>query len=399
MKIDNIIKKALLERGLISEDVNDPNQDKSTRSFNINDPRSVLKAAQAYECWRQWGLKEKPEDRVFNKQYYFSYRGKPLSVQNNEDYLVSGSLVFLGRKADDETDSDDTWFMGFNAGDQFRNLFKGFRWRCNSLKTLDQTSTGNLTPIQQKYLDNFISTEGGTYTKVKGPGARAVDVTGLTYRDGKSIWDESSGTPPKGKVFVYVQETLYNINPDQLKSVGDYIKPDWTLEVPSITDRARYDMGTPLNRQFPELKSRYKLPDNVMIYPSTGSTTPMVSGTNRVDRKSCGDSIKYLTQCMKNPFSSPECKNTKSRMKNVDTATMCYLSLQKEKAKNPTKMLGGIFGSEDELMKLVNISNNEYGIGKRVRELQSGPIQESKKIDQTIKKHLLENIRLKNSLK
>ena len=48
-------------------------------------------------------------------------------------------------------------------------------------------------------------------------------------------------------------------------------------------------------------------------------------------------------------------------------------------------------------MKLVNNNNNEYGIGKRVLQLQSGPIQESKNMNTTIKKHLLENIRQKNS--
>jgi hypothetical protein len=64
-------------------------------------------------------------------------------------------------------------------------------------------------------------------------------------------------------------------------------------------------------------------------------------------------------------------------------------------AKNPTKMLGGIFGPEDELEKLVTLVNNPFGISKRLREL--GTVNESRRIDSTIKKHLLESIRTKNS--
>jgi hypothetical protein len=61
-------------------------------------------------------------------------------------------------------------------------------------------------------------------------------------------------------------------------------------------------------------------------------------------------------------------------------------------------LLGGIFGPEDELMKLVNVSNNVYGIGPRLRELKgSMSMNESKKINLTIKRHLLEGIRRKNS--
>ena len=49
MKIDNIIKKALIDRGVISEAVGDPTTAKTgqdTKSFDLNDPQQVLDAAQ-----------------------------------------------------------------------------------------------------------------------------------------------------------------------------------------------------------------------------------------------------------------------------------------------------------------------------------------------------------------
>ena len=52
MKIDNIIKRALFERNLISEDLGDPTTAKTgqeTKSFDLNNPQQVLKAAQQYD--------------------------------------------------------------------------------------------------------------------------------------------------------------------------------------------------------------------------------------------------------------------------------------------------------------------------------------------------------------
>lgn len=402
MKIDNIIKKVLIERGVISEAVGDPSnpeEGRETKSFNLDNPQEVLNAAQQYNCWQQWGLKSKPEDKVFNKEYKFSYRGKPVSVGNNESYLVSGPLVFLGRKAEGETDSDDTWYMGFNSNEQFNNLFKGFRWRCKQLKTVSQAGTGKLSQAQQERLEAFLSTDGSVYTKVGGPGLEAKDVSTLTFKSGKPVFDEAVGIPPKGN-FVYIQTGLENLDINQLKSIAEYLEgKGWTLTVPSMSDPS-FNQGKSLVTIFPRAKD-YGLTPNVKVYPKTATYTPTKTtstGKIKTDKSSCTNAIYYLTACMKNPFKNAECQDAVKRTTNIDTASMCYLELQKAKTNNPTKLLGGIFGPEDELMKLVNVRNNVYGIGTRLRELGStSSMNESTKIDLRIKKHLLEGIRRKNS--
>lgn len=402
MKIDNIIKKALIDRGVISEAVGDPTTAKTgqdTKSFDLNDPQQVLDAAQQYNCWQQWGLKSKPEDKVFNKEYKFSYRGKPVSVGSNESYLVSGSLVFIGRKAEGETDSDDTWFMGFNSADKFNDLYKGFRWRCKSLKTVSQAGTGKLSQAQQSRLDSFLSTDGSVYTKVGGPGMEAKDVSTLTFKSGKPVFDENTGIPPKGN-FVYIQTGLENLDINQLASIAKYLEDNnWSLTVPSMSDPS-FNRGKSVLSIFPKAKD-YGLSPNVKVYPKNATYTPTktnVLGKDVTDKAACTKSINYLTACMKNPFKNADCQNANKRIENIETASMCYLGLQKEKTKNPTKLLGGIFGPEDELMRLVNVSNNVYGIGPRLRELGgTSSMNESTKIDLRIKKHLLEGIRRKNS--
>lgn len=402
MKIDNIIKKALIDRGLISEEVGDPTTDntgQNTKSFDLNNPQQVLNAAQQYDCWKQWGLKEKPIDKTFRKPYKFSFRGKEVGVKPDETYLQSGTLVFLGKQADGESDKDNTYFYGFDSADQYNNLYQGFRWRCKSLKNLDQAGTGSLTQAQQKLLDDYLATYGSVYTKVGGQGKVAKDVTELEYKGGQTIWDENVGIPPKGN-FVYVQETLYNIEPNQLVLVAEYLKNNgWSLEVPPMNEPT-FNQGRSLVSIFPKLKE-YNLPADVKVYPTKATYAPTKTGSTgniKVDKNTCTTAIKYLTACLKNGGQSEPCQDVKQRMSNVDTASMCYLNLTKEKAKNPTKLLGGIFGPEDELMRLVNVSNNVYGIGTRLRELKrTSSMNESRKIERTIKNHLLEGIRRKNS--
>ena len=404
MKIDNIIKKALIDRGVISEAVGDPNTPdagRQTKSFDLDNPQRVLDAAQTYDCWKQWGLKSKPEDRVFIKEFTFSYRNKPIKVQKNESYLISGPLVFTGRKAEGETDSDDTWFMGFNSQDKIKgnNFFKGFRWRCKQLKTLDQAGTTSLSQAQQSRLDSFLSTDGSVYTKVGGPGMEAKDVSTLTFKSGKPVFDENTGIPPKGN-FVYIQTGLENKDINQLAELEKYLEgKNWSLTVPPITD-PRYKQGRSVLSIEPAA-AKYGLKGDVMAYPATATFKPEKetrSGKSKTDKAACTKAINYLTACMKNPFANKDCQDATIRIQNIDTAAMCYFDLNKAKEKNPTKLLGGIFGPEDELMRLVNVSNNPYGIGSRLRELEASMrMNESTKIDLRIKKHLLEGIRRKNS--
>ena len=402
MKIDNIIKRALFERNLISEDLGDPTTAKTgqeTKSFDLNNPQQVLNAAQQYDCWKQWGLKEKPIDKTFRKPYKFSFRGKEVGVKPDETYLQSGTLVFLGKQADGESDKDNTYFYGFDSADQYNNLYQGFRWRCKSLKTLDQAGTGSLTKAQEDRLMSYLSTDGSVYTKVGGPGLEAKEVSELKFKSGKPVFDENTGIPPKGN-FVYIQTGLENLDINQLLSIADYLeKNNWSLTVPSMSEPT-FNQGKSVLSIFPKAKD-YGLTANVKVYPKNATYTPTKttsSGKVKTDKTSCTNAINYLTTCMKNPFKNADCQNASKRIANIDTASMCYLDLQKEKTNNPTKLLGGIFGPEDELMKLVNVSNNVYGIGPRLRELKgSMSMNESKKINLTIKRHLIEGIRRKNS--
>jgi hypothetical protein len=394
MKIENIIKKALVERKLISE-VEDGQQPsgQSTRSYDLNSPEDVINAAQQYECWRQWGLTKKPIDGTTTSDYKMSYRNQEKVIPKGTRFLFSAPFVFLGEKIQGETDKDNTYFYGFDRDNISNRLFKGFRWTCKSLRNLDQAGTRNLTPAQQKLLDDFLATYGGVYTKVGGQGKVAKDITELKYKDGRTIWDENVGVPPKGN-FVYVQETLYNKDPGQILAAKDFLeKAGYTLEVPPLGD-PRFGYGSKIINIFPEIKD--KVGPDVMVYPITSIPSVTKTGTDKVDRQKCTTAIKYLSKCSRE-LKGGDCDDVKTRITNIDTAALCYMRLRKErtKAKNPTKMLGGIFGPEDELEKLVNIVNNPFGISKRLREL--GSVNESKNIDSTIKKHLLESIRTKNS--
>jgi len=403
MKIENIIKNALVERRLISEDeVGQQPSGQSTRSFDLNNPEDVLNAAQKYDCWKQWKLDKKPIDITTKKEFKISYRNQEKSIPAGTRFLYSAPLLFFGEKIQGESDKDNTYFYGFDSQNLSNNLFKGFRWTCSSLRSVDQSGTRNVTPSQQKLLDDFLATYGSVYTKVGGQGKVAKDITDLKYKDGRTVWNDDVGIPPKGN-FVYVQETLYNVEGNQLIEVAEWLKNNgYTLNVPPITDPA-FNQGQSLITMLPALK-KYNLPADVKAYPidatfvktKTGFTGNEIIG--KTDKNSCTAAIKYLTACLKNSGQSEPCQDVKQRAFNVDYAAKCYLNFNKEKAKNPTKLLGGIFGPEDELMRLVNVSNNVYGIGTRVRELKStSSMNESKRIDYTIKNHLLENIRNKNS--
>lgn len=421
MKIDNIIKKALIARGVISEAAGDPTtpeEGRQTKSFDLNNPQQVLNAAQQYNCWQQWGLKSKPEDRVFTQEYPFSYRGKILNVKNNESYLVSGSLVFLGRKAEGEVDTDDTWFMGFNSSEKVSGstetggktqAFKGFRWRCKQLKTLEQAGTGSLSQAQQQRLDQYLATDGSVYTKVGGAGMEAKDVSTLTFKSGKPVFDEAVGIPPKGN-FVYIQTGLENKNINQLAELEKFLgTKGWSLTVPPISD-PKFKRGKSLLSMYPEA-GQFGLTSDVIAYPSQATYTPQVttkSGKSKTDKASCTTAIYYLTKCMRNPRSGADCDDVQKREENKDTAANCYLELQKIK-KNPnpnnrTKLLGGIFGPEDELETLTNAGNNIFGIRDTLQKIKGSystqpkaATNESKKIDLRIRKHLIEGIRRKNS--
>jgi hypothetical protein len=394
MKIGNIIKKALVERKLISE-VEDGQQPsgQSTRSYDLNSPEDVINAAQQYECWKQWGLTKKPIDSITKKDFRISYRNQEKVIPKGTRFLYSEPFLFLGEKIQGETDKDNTYFYGFDKNNLSNNLFKGFRWTCKSLRNVDQAGTRNLTPAQQKLLDDFLATYGSVYTKVGGQGKVAKDITELKYKDGRTIWDENVGVPPKGN-FVYVQETLYNKEPDQLLAAEDFLKKSgYTLEVPPLGD-PRLGYGLKIINIFPQIKD--KVGPDVMVYPITSTPSVTKTGTDKVDRQQCTTAIKYLSKCSR-VLKGGDCDDVKVRIANINTAALCYMQLRKErtKAKNPTKMLGGIFGPEDELEKLVTLVNNPFGISKRLREL--GSVNESKNIDSTIKKHLLESIRIKNS--
>ena len=384
MKIGNIIKNALVERKLISE-VEDG---QSTRSYDLNSPEDVINAAQQYDCWKQLGLPKKPMDSITKKDWQITYRKQPKVIPAGTRFFYSEPMLFLGEKIQGESDKDNTYFYAFD-----KNTFQGARWTCKSLRNLDQAGTRNLTPAQQKLLDDFLATYGSVYTKVGGKGKVAKDITELKYKDGRTIWDENVGIPPKGN-FVYVQETLYNKEPDQLLAAEDFLKKSgYTLEVPPLGD-PRLGYGLKVINIFPQIKD--KVGPDVMVYPITSTPSVTKTGTDKVDRQQCTTAIKYLSKCSR-VLKGGDCDDVKTRIANINTAALCYMQLRKErtKAKNPTKMLGGIFGPEDELEKLVTLVNNPFGISKRLREL--GTVNESRRIDSTIKKHLLESIRTKNS--
>jgi hypothetical protein len=401
MKIGNIIKKALVERKLISEvEGGQQPSGQSTRSYDLNSPEDVINAAQQYDCWKQLGLPKKPMDSITKKDWEIKYRNQPKVIPAGTRFFYSEPMLFLGEKIQGESDKDNTYFYAFD-----KNTFQGARWTCKSLRNLNQAGTRNVTPAQQKLLDDFLATYGNVYTEVGGKGKVAKDITELKYKDGRTIWDENVGIPPKGN-FVYVQETLYNVEPDQLANASEYLKDnDWTLTVPGI-EQPTYKQGMSFTSIFPELKGI--VPSDLQVYPVKELSAPTKEGTLKVDRKSCTDAIKFLKECKRTSGTAVglRCNDISIKTKNINTAALCYTNLEKAggDAKNPTKMLGGIFGPEDDLITLRNLPSADFGIGDRVSELkgrrtvkQNTTLTESRRIDSTIKKHLLESIRTKNS--
>lgn len=394
MKISDIIKQSLIERRIITED----EVGQQTRSYDLNNPDDVLNAAKSNECWKQWGLSKTPGDYALPNNYTITYRGqqKTIPKQTRALYDPISKEFYLGEKIQGESDKDNTYFYGFSVENK-----EGFRWRCNSLRSIEQSGTRNITPVQQKLLDDYLATYGNVYTQIGGKGKVAKDIRELTYKDGTSIWDKNSGIPPEGN-FVYIQQTLYNVEPNQLANVADYLKNNgWTLDVPPMTD-PKYRYGQPLVSIYPDLGNQVS--KDVKVYPTTSSgdvTKSGILGRETIDKTICMPAIKYLTSCVKNKTQNV-CQDDSKRLKNVETAAKCYYGVKKGSgSKDSTKLMGGILGQQDELMSLLTPEAGKFGIGSRVRELEAS-LNESKKpknIDNTIRKHLLENIRHKNSLK
>jgi hypothetical protein len=402
MKIENIIKNALVERRLISEDeVGQQPSGQSTRSFDLNNPEDVINAAQQYDCWKQWGLDKKPIDSTTKKEQKFSYRNQEKSIPAGTRFLYSDPLIFFGEKIQGETDKDNTYFYGFDKSNlsTSTNLFKGFRWTCKSLRSVDQAGTRNITPAQQIVLDNYISTFGSVYTKVGGIGQVAKDISELQKPDGTTIWDENVGVPPKGN-YVYIQKALYNIKPNQLLGIADSLdKKGWTLKEP-LMDTPEYTAKRRMIDLFPDLKS-YGLTSDVMIYPKDASTLSGVTmdrkigGGEKLNKEVCKPAIQFLVKCMNSGGQSTGC-NDSNRVNNEKyTAARCYVStIQKPQFK-------GILGLGNELSLLYNNPNRlKFGIGNEVSQIQRNTkntnVNEAS-LTSTIKNHLLENIRNKNS--
>jgi hypothetical protein len=390
MKIGDIIKNALVERRLISED----ETGQSTRSYDLNNPEDVINASLANECWKQWGLTKKPIDSTTKKDYKISYRGQEKVIPAGTRFLYSDPFLFLGEKIQGESDKDNTYFYGFDSKNLTKNQFNGFRWKCSALRESDQSGTRNVTPIQQKLLDQFLSTYGSVYTQMGGNGKVAKDIRDLKYEDGRSIWDKNSGIPPEGN-YVYVQETLYNIKPNQLATIAKNLDTKgWTIVEPSM-DTPEYTSKRRMIDLFPDLKA-YGLTDKVFIYPKDASKLSGVVSDKRfganvkMNKETCIPAIQFLNKCNTSNGEAEGCKDPNKVNDNKYTVARCFISSRQ----NPTKK--GLFGPEDELQKLYN-SNQRFGIGREVAQLERNNLNES--VDSVIKTHLLENIRRKNSQK
>lgn len=401
MKIGDIIKQTLIERRIISED--EPAQQvrpgQETRAYNLNDPQEVIDAALANGCSKQWGIN--PNDLRANvkvdKDYTISGDSGTIVVPKGTRAIQDGANgdYFIGNKISE--DPNNTYFWGFGTDGQ------SFRWVCNALRSVAQSGTRSLTPAQDLVLQEFLKTYGSVYTKMGGQGMSAKDVRELEYADGRKVFDKSTGIPPEGN-YVYVQDRLYNIKPNQLAGVAaDLQLSGWTLTQPLVNTR-EYNYRRRMIDLFPELGD-FGLTTDVMVYPKDASkmasvtTDRRLGGGVKMSKEVCGPPIKFLKKCMDSSGMDAGCDDPNKVNDNKYTVARCYNST----VKNP--QFKGILGLGDELTALYN-SPDKFGIGKEVAQLER--IKQNTKerpltsvnegsLVYTIKNHLLENIRNKNS--
>lgn len=396
MKIEDIIKKAISETKLISEQET-PRLGQETKSVDLTDPESVLDAALRYNCSEEWGVGN-VKDVTAPVDMKFTYRGKEFQIPKGRRYLTTGPIeggefVFLGRQIPEESTNDNTFFYGFNKTDK-----NGFRWLCSSLKTVQQAGTDTLTPAQKERLDAFLSTDGSVYTKVGGAGLEAKEVSELKFRSGKPVFDQNTGIPRKGN-FVYIQTGLENKDINQILAVQQYLEGQgWTLTVPDITTPA-YGKGRRVIDMVPDIK-KYGLTGQEMVYPTGKATTPTVSKTSmsgkkeKADRQTCTPAINFLFKCFNSKGVGEGCDDLAKINNSKLVAAKCY---QVSRTQKGTKFAKGMFGPEDELMTLVR-DRGRFGIQQELQQMERNiDINESVKLSETIKSHLLENIRMKNS--
>jgi hypothetical protein len=400
MKIGDIIKQTLIERRIISED--EPAQQvrsgQETRAYNLDNPQEVLDAALANGCATQWGVKPNQlrANVKVDRNYTISGDSGTIVVPKGTRAHQDGENgdYFIGNKISE--DPNNTYFWGFGTDGQ------SFRWVCNALRSVDQSGTRSLTPAQDLALKGFLKTYGSVYTKMGGEGKTAKDVRELEYPDGRPVFDKSTGIPPEGN-YVYVQDRLYNIKPNQLAGVAkDLQLSGWTLTQP-LVNTPEYNYRRRMIDLFPELKN-FGLTQDVMVYPIKASQLQNVVADKRfggvkMSKEVCGPPIKFLKKCMDTSGGYAGCDDPNKINDNKYTAARCYTSTQK----NP--QFKGILGLGDELQSLYD-SPDKFGIGKEVTQLQKieGNVDERPltRVNEgslvfTIKNHLLENIRNKNS--
>ena len=398
MKIGDIIKQTLVERRIISEE----ETGQQTKSYDLNNPQEVLDAALANGCPTQWKIS--PKDLRANvkvdKDYTISGDSGTIVVPKGTRAIQDGANgdYFIGNKI--SSDTNNTYFWGFGTDGQ------SFRWVCNALRSVNQAGTRSVTPAQQKLLDDFLSTYGSVYTQIGGEGKVAKDIRELTYEDGRSIWDKNTGVPAEGN-YVYVQERLYNVKPDQLTGIAKNLdSKGWTLTEP-LMDTPEYNSKRRMIDLFPDL-GEDGLTSDVMIYPKDASKIASVTTDRRLsktksklNKEVCRPAIQFLAKCMNDSGRSSGCKDSYKVNDNKLTAAECYLATES----NP--QFKGILGLGDELSMIYNNTKQTiFGIGKEVDQIQRN-IQGAKNKPQssvnegslvyTIKNHLLENIRNKNS--
>jgi hypothetical protein len=388
MKIGDIIKQTLIERRIISED----DTDRKTRSFNLDNPQEVLDAALANGCATQWGIKPnqlRPNVKV-DRNYTISGDSGTIVVPKGTRAIQDGGNgdYFIGNKISE--DPNNTYFWGFGTDGQ------SFRWVCNALRSVNQAGTRSITPSQQVALDNYLSTDESAYTKIGGPGKVAKDIRELTYTDGRSIWDKNTGVPAEGN-YVYIQKALYNVVPNQLLGIKDNLdKKGWTIKEP-LMDTPEYMSKRRMIDLFPDL-SKFGLSPDLMIYPKDASKLSGVTmdrkigGGEKLNKEVCKPAIQFLVKCMNSGGQSSGC-NDSNRVNNEKyTAARCYVgTVQKPQFK-------GILGLGDELSLLYNNPNKlKFGIGNEVSQIQRNTKVNEGSLTFTIKNHLLENIRNKNT--
>ena len=388
MKIGDIIKQTLIERRIISED----DTDRKTRSFNLDNPQEVLDAALANGCATQWGVKPNQlrANVKVDRNYTISGDSGTIVVPKGTRAHQDGGNgdYFIGNKMSE--DPNNTYFWGFSPDGQ------SFRWVCNALRSVDQSGTRSLTPAQDLALKGFIETYGSVYTKMGGQGKTAKDVSELEYPDGKPVFDESTGIPPKGN-YVYVQDRLYNIKPNQLSGIAKNLDDKgWTLTQP-LKDTREYNYRRRMIDLFPDLKED-GLTNDVMVYPKDASTLSGVTmdrkigGGVKMNKEVCKPAIQFLAKCMKQNGQYDGCDDPYRVNNSKYTAARCYDAT----SQNP--QFKGILGLGDELSTLYSNPNKSiYGIGNEVSQLGRNKKVNEGSLTSTIKNHLLENIRNKNT--